>query len=560
MNNTNQNPKSNYIFFLALFLSTSSLNAQTVSTFEALQLDPNSYRNGVTNTYGSWTNIKKDSIFQFENHFTRTDFGYGLTESWNGFAYSRMKDDTTAGFTNQYSAITAMGADSSENYGVFYLSAIKDTVWLSRAMLLDSIAITNATYPYLSMKDGDQFSKKFGGETGDDPDWFLLTIVGMNNGEPTDTIDFYLADFRFENNEEDYIIDAWTNVDLSELDTVDMIEFSLSSSDVGDWGMNTPAYFCIDNLSGADFEEFTYASGDYWNGITASFGQYPSTFTDGIATFPNLYSINDFGYGPFESWTGFAYSNMLNDSTKGFTNQYSAYPAAGVNESSNYALCYNSRGKDTIKLSSAIEISGAFFTNGTYGALSMLEGDLFAKKFGGENGNDPDWFLLTIRGLNNGNYTDSVLFYLADYRFENSKEDYIVTNWVWVDLSSLGTVDMVEFSLSSSDVGEFGMNTPAYFFLDNFNSITSGIDGSQPLTSETFSVYPNPVSSAITIQGTTEIASVRIWNVAGMMVDQFRFNGTHRKANMQLDHLHSGMYFIQIEGINQTAIKRIFKK
>lgn len=544
-------------FFLVLICPL-LLHAQSEATFEDLQLSENSYWNGITSTYGSWTTIKEDSIFQFENHFSRSDFGYGLTISWNGFAYSRVQDDTTAGFANQYSAITGMGADSSENYGVFYLSSGKDTVWLSEARQPDSVFITNGTYPYLSMKEGDAFAKKFGGETGDDPDWFLLTIVGMYEGQPTDTIDFYLADFRFENNDEDYIVDAWTKVDLSGLGTVDMIEFSLSSSDVGDWGMNTPGYFCIDNFGGADFEAFTYTSGDYWNGVTASFGQYTSAFTDGIASFPNVYSINDYGYGPFESWTGFAYSSMQDDTTKAYTNQYSAYPAEGANESSNYALCYNSRGNDTIKLTAATELSGAYFTNGTYGVLSMMEGDMFAKKFGGESGNDPDWFLLTIKGLINGSYTDSVLFYLADYRFENNEEDYIVTDWRWVDLSGLGMVDMVEFSLTSSDVGDYGMNTPAYFFVDNFNSTSTGIR--EPLTSDQFDVYPNPASSMVNIKGSAEIISVRILDLTGKVIENYLYNGMNRSVQMQLDHLNSGLYFIQIEGIQNTITKRIIKK
>ena len=40
-------------------------------------------------------------------------------------------------------------------------------------------------------------------------------------------------------------------------------------------------------------------------------------------------------------------------------------------------------------------------------------------------------------------------------------------DWEWVDLSSLGTVAGLEFDLSSSDTGPSGMNTPAYFAMDD---------------------------------------------------------------------------------------------
>jgi len=45
-----------------------------------------------------------------------------------------------------------------------------------------------------------------------------------------------------------------------------------------------------------------------------------------------------------------------------------------------------------------------------------------------------------------------------------------VEDWTWVDLTSLGTqVVSLEFELTSSDVGEFGMNTPSYFLFDNLS-------------------------------------------------------------------------------------------
>ena len=458
------------IFCLAIMsISTGALRGQEKATFEGLSLDPYAYWNGISASYGDYTTMQEDSIFLFRNQFSRNDYGFGLYDSWFGFAYSRMKDDTTSGIDNQYSAIAAGGAFGSEKYGVFSLLEGKDTIWLSEPAALDSVFITNGTYPYISMRDGDMFARKFGGETGDDPDWFLLSLVGILGGAITDTVEFYLADYRDSNNENDYIIDDWMKVDLSPLDSVDMIEVSLSSSDVGDFGMNTPAYFCMDNLCSADFEGFSFTSGDYWNGNTALHGSYSTSFTSGGFSFSNQYSIGDYGYGTMESWSHFAYSNMQDSLTPGFMNQYSAFPALGANGSYNYALCSNIFGKDTLRLASSAEISGFFCTNGTYAAISMRDGDMFAKKFGGESGDDPDWFLLTITGMLDGTITGTVEFYLADYRFEDNEEDYIVSDWEWVDLTSLGTVDALEFSLSSSDTGSYGINTPAYFFLDDFN-------------------------------------------------------------------------------------------
>jgi hypothetical protein len=98
----------------------------------------------------------------------------------------------------------------------------------------------------------------------------------------------------------------------------------------------------------------------------------------------------------------------------------------------------------------------------------MKYSDAYSKKFGGTSGNDPDWFKLSIWGYQYGQHTDTVDFYLADFRFANNDSDYIVKDWVWIDLTSLGNADSLEFILTSSDNGTYGMNTPAYFCIDNF--------------------------------------------------------------------------------------------
>lgn len=78
----------------------------------------------------------------------------------------------------------------------------------------------------------------------------------------------------------------------------------------------------------------------------------------------------------------------------------------------------------------------------------MKWGDGFARKF-----SDTDYFKLNIIGFKNGASTDTVPFYLA-------QNGNIVSAWTWVDLKPLGNVDSVLFRLSSSDVGQFGMNAP----------------------------------------------------------------------------------------------------
>ncbi len=181
--------------------------------------------------------------------------------SWGGFSYSRVTDNVTPGFGNQYSAFPGSGHGAGDDiYGVaFGYSSNTDPqsavdvadlpyLELPQHAVLQSAYVTNSTYAALSMRDGDSFSKQFGGPSGDDADWFKLSVYGTDAGGALlpQSVEFYLADYRFE---ADYIIDAWTFVDLSSLADARRLHFNLSSSDVGEFGMNTPATFAIDDIS-----------------------------------------------------------------------------------------------------------------------------------------------------------------------------------------------------------------------------------------------------------------------------------------------------------------------
>ena len=525
----------NKLFTLLLLGLSLSAQSQFVD-FESFDIEIDTFLNG------------SDLLGTFEEDFAILPNSFDTTfSSWSGWSISSMRDTTTPGFMNQYSAITGGGFGSSQNYAVSFSSSgnqIKlDSAYQGRT--LAGMYITNSTYAYLSMLDGDAFAKKFGGETGEDPDFFLLTIKGFINGAmTTDSIDFYLADFRFEDNSQDYIVDAWTFVDLSPLGAVDSLSFSLTSSDVGDFGMNTPAYFCMDKVELApvdnpiaDFENLTVPQDSFLNGSDLNGG-----FVSGDYFFPNSFDT------AFSSWTGWAISNTTDTTTPGFMNQYSAITGVGVDNTPTYGVSF-SFSPNTIRLDSSAAgqpVSGLYLTNSTYAYLSMLEGDAFAKKFGGETGDDPDFFLLTIKGFFNGEAsTDSIDFYLADYRFEDNSLDYIIDEWTYIDLGELGPVDSLSFALSSSDVGDFGMNTPAYFCVDQVGAeqLTTGLFTSVPQRLS-FNIFPNPSTDYIQIDQAQPV-SYQIFDLQGrQLASPTRLIPGE---SISVSHLPQGNYFLQVQ-------------
>ena len=239
----------NTMIAIAGILLCLNSNAQTVSTFENINLTTDTFKNG-----SDWTGGFTSGNATFANHYD-TSFGY---ISWDGFSISNKRDTVSQGFTNQYSAITGKGVNNSANYAVGYYNQYSPMKVLltgaAKGKQLSGFYITNSTYAYYSMKNGSAFNKKFGGLTGNDPDWFMLKIKGYKNGSLTpDSINFYLADFRFTDNSKDYFVKQWTWLDLTKIGNVDSIEFTMSSNDTaGGYGMNNPAYFCMDNFTTRD--------------------------------------------------------------------------------------------------------------------------------------------------------------------------------------------------------------------------------------------------------------------------------------------------------------------
>lgn len=117
-------------------------------------------------------------------------------------------------------------------------------------IILDHFFIANTTYAFNSMKNGDAFAKKFGGASGNDADSFVLYISSFKLGNLLQRQRIILADYRFADNNKDYILDSWVPVKIVGRDS---IVFELKSSDNGQFGMNTPGFFAIDQIGMSSF-------------------------------------------------------------------------------------------------------------------------------------------------------------------------------------------------------------------------------------------------------------------------------------------------------------------
>ncbi len=316
----------------------------------------------------------------------------------------------------------------------------------------------------------------------------------------------------------------------------------------------------------SDMENLGLTSGQYYNGSTGGNG-----FQSGHAFFPTVY---DTSFGGFWS-SGWAASAVYDSSTTGFMNQYGCMGYTGNNNSNTFAVG-TTYGSLTIRLTDSLigkKVNGFYVNNSTYAYKSMRNGDAFAKKFGDTTGTGcacaqgtyPDWFKLTVKRYYGGTLqNDSVAVYLADYRFSNSAQDYILKNWTFINLSSLGNVDSLTFFLTSSDNNSFGMNTPAFFCMDDL-ALNYSVGIADQDNAECLTLMPNPATDHVEIafnSNTSSYVSMKVTDLNGREIagqSMNSFAGMNR-IRVALGEFAAGMYYVTLNVDGKIFTKKLIKQ
>ena len=221
----------------------------------------------------------------------------------------------------------------------------------------------------------------------------------------------------------------------------------------------------------ATFENHWLGVSGFDNAATESGDDAHTTLVDGSFSF----SMNNEYSGMY--WYGFALSNHTSTTFATLTtDQYNSVAGSGVDGSDNYLVCYSSEYSaapriDVLSSPLGTQLRGVYVTNSAYAVKAMTDGLNPASPF-----TQGSWLKATFTA-DNGRHVD---YYLADYRSSNIADHYILDSWDWVDLSSLGTVKWLTITMSGSDSGNFGLNTPAYFCLDNFNAPSPSANAIHP--------------------------------------------------------------------------------
>lgn len=186
--------------------------------------------------------------------------------------------------------------------------------------------------------------------------------------------------------------------------------------------------------------------------------------------------------------------------------------------------------------------------NTTYAYNSMKLGDNMGKKF---TAADNDTFVLIIKGYNDDSLIEQQLVYLADFRL--GINSYIANEWI--DVNMIGMSDSIVFSLVSSDNGDFGMNQPAYFALDNITLI--GPASVNKMNVKTLKAYPNPAIDQLKIESApNRILISKCIDASGRLVQLL----VDDLGAANITHLHSGIYWLELTDAQGNTYRSSFIK
>lgn len=154
-------------------------------------------------------------------------------------------DNEGAGHNNSDRFAVVYGYVDSYNQG--YMQ--KPSFSFDEEYTLKELWFCNNAYTYGVMKFGNSFGSIGVAQSLESSNGYFKVILECydGNGVRVATKEQYLAEYR---NGYDKVepVTTWTKWEIN-VQNVKTVKFNFQGSDTGDWGLNTPAYICIDDIT-----------------------------------------------------------------------------------------------------------------------------------------------------------------------------------------------------------------------------------------------------------------------------------------------------------------------
>lgn len=203
-------------------------------------------------------------------------------------------------------------------------------------------------------------------------------------------------------------------------------------------------------------------------------GAWTETYNDAVTSLESqIFCMAHSANSEWMSWNGFTASNSADNSFRDnfIKYQFSNMASGGVDSESPYLIgfygAFYGEKACSLTFSDGLphQISSAYFNLTSYTYYTVEQGDAYCRAF-----NDGDRLTITIHGVDANENEKSVEVTLASFA---DADLTINRGWKYVDLSSLGAVNQLYFTMNSTDTGEWGINTPCYFAMDHLTVETA---------------------------------------------------------------------------------------
>ena len=192
--------------------------------------------------------ISAEYTYGYENDTFKLEYFYNEEYAyWGGFVQSKVKDTDPANglFTNQY-AVYNSAAASGDSFMLFYYDAYNEPcdIRLKKDVTLSEVKLNLTTYTYASITNEaiNDFARAF-----DEGDYLKVVFTSMKGNEVKGVEECYVVDFRDGKRE---MATDWNEYLLTNLgEGYNRVRVTIETTDVGEWGANTPLYIAMDDLT-----------------------------------------------------------------------------------------------------------------------------------------------------------------------------------------------------------------------------------------------------------------------------------------------------------------------
>ncbi|MCM1369461.1 MAG: DUF4465 domain-containing protein [Candidatus Amulumruptor caecigallinarius] len=231
--------------------------------------------------------------------------------------------------------------------------------------------------------------------------------------------------------------------------------------------------------------------------FNAENGSWTGTYDDDAESIESqCFSFVHNAMGDYDTWWGFTASNSADNKqyANALEHQWSNMAKGGIKLADDGSVALDEYGAPVVSAEvpyivgyynvymgrrpndvvfndgKTYEPQGVYINLNSYAYYAVEVGDSFTTPF-----HNDDSFTLKIHGVSPDETETELSVSLASF----TNGDFTINRgWKYVDLTSLGKVNEIYFTMESTDTGAYGMNTPGYFCLDKLSvkASDSGVD------------------------------------------------------------------------------------